>query len=893
MTEAQQKEKRTGMRDKPQSEMTRDEIRGFMKPLGIPSLPFPMADLKENSKGGYDWEVGMIHDFKDALYIPSEQSAERVYGRMLRACPTPQMMLAFRKLITRLQPESTNRLISIFGDRSSGKSHIIKEVGAVVHPEGCVVVDCGGMNMRELFWRTVIDYGQGVKEQLEKRVAEGKVLPSSLNMLDTEFPGSIVRKNGAVSINWDAVSARKAVKDGESGDIKANEDRGDAVRRAIDVLNFVYEKEGIAVKSNSFGIKTVPGELYECYVSGRPPFLDEFNKSQKGTLDAYQNFLEWLNGNDKNPVIRIPNPMATTEGDGVQYIEFDRRRMKLGWFVGVAGNDPKDGTTTQVLSESMEDRLSIIRIGDPSKLDWEHRYSQIVSGFPLKTWVDFFENDAKVNPEAFAKDLVARRLMGLTATERKLVPPNEIEALKSFQNTVVAVQQLAEGYYDQQQLSKPESPKASEEAFKKCQNELAMGRKNIKVSFRTAIQEHADALKMQPEIIKKGGFSLSYDLVDAFKSACAYGTSASAPAWHKLGANLVRVRQEAIANATVDMPLTAAALVRLWQSNGVFPAEMKEAKKSEKTKCIIDLLKYDDISSEGLGNSQDLEKQRDVLMAALRSINPDIDASPDRIIPLKNLALAMKALASADDTPVTMLLPNDDLDTVTANPVVHGEALPLYDLPESLEEEGYKLVDFRTALAAFTIPGFAEKNRDRIWPVDLLDRMPEEERPQGEALIRDIYDPLRGKSAHGFDLCILAAAGKEGGEAVYLYVIDDKERGKMLIAGPEKISAELQSALGKNGISYVLKDSVFTAKEIEEFMGAGHTERFNAGKIRQEDEARKLQANLIQAFSAICRHDDGGEDIEKGTGLGDYIQSGQTPNVFTTIVTKTKPAASL
>lgn len=890
MSEAQQEEQKLGMRDKPVSEMTREDLRLFMRGLGLPGLYFPMADLVKNNQGGFTWELGMIHtpDHDKALWIPSEQSLERVYGKLLRDCPTPQMMLAFRKLISRLQPDSQNMLVAVFGDPSSGKSHIIKEVGALVHPEGCVVIDCGGLNMRELFWRTVIDYGQGVKEQLEKKVAEGRVMDSTLDILEAAFPGSVLRNgNAQPKINWDAVGARRQVA-GDDGKVETVEDRGDAALRATNVLRLIYEREGIAVQSNAFGIKTVPGEIYEAFSSGRPIFLDEFNKCQRGTLDAYQNFLEWANGNDKNPVLTIANPMATTDKDALAVLDFDRRKKKLGWFMGLAGNDPKDGATTQALSESMEARLSIIRIGDPSLLDWEHRYSQILTGFPLKPWYDFFEAEAKADPAGFTKMLVNYRLLGLSAAERRLVPPHQLEALKNFQSTVEAIRQLAEGYHDQQQLSKPESAKANDLAFKNCQNELAVGRKNIRITFRTAIDELRDALKSLPEVLKKGKVALVSDLSAAFQSAAAaYGTSFSAPAWHKLGANIVRIRQEAIANSTVDMPQTQAALVTLWETNGVFPAELKEAKKSNKKKPLVDLLNYDEILEEGIGRTEDLEKKRTALLAALKSIRPDLQAAPEQIIPLKNLGLALKEINEGQDTPSAVILPNTDFNTVTKKPVVVGEALPNYDLKKPLESTEYELVDFRAVLASLAVEGHGERNRERMWPVKLIEKIPAKDRPDPETQ-RAIYDPLCGKSGHGFDICILAAAGKDKSSMKFLYVVEDKERDMMIVAGPEPITPELTSALAKKNITYVVKSDPATAERITNFMGEGHVYRLRNSTLKKKEQLDEINENLAQAFSAICRDADESDQIPEQTNVGMMIVAGERPNVFTSFVTRTK-----
>src|SRR6185369_15771095 len=105
----------------------------------------------------------------------TDQSLERVNGMLFRQMPIPGMMFMLRDLLSKIAPDSKNRIMTVFGDAAFGKSHLFKLVGGMVHPDGPICVDCGGMNMREIFFRTVIDYGQGVKEQFEKRVAEGKI----------------------------------------------------------------------------------------------------------------------------------------------------------------------------------------------------------------------------------------------------------------------------------------------------------------------------------------------------------------------------------------------------------------------------------------------------------------------------------------------------------------------------------------------------------------------------------------------------------------------------------------------------------------------------------------------------------------------------------------------
>jgi len=242
-------QKQTTLMDKKILELTSDELGSLMKPIGLPGLPYPMAKLSKTAQGSMEHDVGVVESANNPLIMYSEQSMERINGMLFRQMPIPGMMFMLRDLLKKIEPESKNRIMTVFGDAAFGKSHLFKLVGGLVHPKGPVAVDCGGMNMRELFFRTVIDYGQGVKEQFEHRTQKGQVSQASLDTLSESFPGSVVQKDGKTFIDWDQVG-KPRMKD-EDGKQVAAEDRGAAMRRAAQLMKDIYDKEGIDVQSNA------------------------------------------------------------------------------------------------------------------------------------------------------------------------------------------------------------------------------------------------------------------------------------------------------------------------------------------------------------------------------------------------------------------------------------------------------------------------------------------------------------------------------------------------------------------------------------------------------------------------------------------------------------------
>lgn len=877
-------ENKASLSDKRIAEMTAEELQSLRVPVGFPGLPYPMAKIQKAGNGHMEHVVEVIESTQNPMVVYTEQSMERVNGTLYRQMPTPSMMLMLRDLLAKIQPDSKNRIMTVFGDASSGKSHLFRMVGGLVHPEGPIMVDCGGMNMRELFFRTVIDYGKGVQEQLEKRISSGKAKASTLADLEEAFPGSIVKNGDKTAINWDAIGQRR--QEEQDGKKVSAEDRGDAIIRAQKVMEAIYANEGIDVQNNAFGIKTVPGEIFESIESGRPLFLDEFNKSKKGTLDTFQTFLELANG--QRDSVTATNPMAEAgDGDSPKSITINREDLKVGWHIGIAGNDATDGDTTQDLSISMEDRLKPHRIGEPELRDWKHRISQVWTGVPLVTLYNLFEDQAKSKPAEFAEWLVEVRKLGLTAQEQKSIPPHEIYFLQNFQETVTAINQYASYQYDRMQLSDPESELFNKKEYQNMADEVAAGSRKIRTSFRTVIDDYNQAIQSMPEVRSAKTATLSLSLADAFKSIDKAAIGQSSPGWHRFGANLVRKVQESIVNDTVGMPQSRAILIGLCEQNGIFPPDHKEAKPSPTIKPLPDLMKYD--SLKDLGGTEDLLEVRNVLMANLRGVYGNMEGDDNFIIPLENLGRALKTLQSSkDSSPLAFILPNDDLNKVNGEPMIEGQALPNYILEDASLSKEYILADFRSALAALAVPEYGGQNRARVWPEELMKHVVEN--PTDPAGI-EAYNTLLGKSKVGFDLTILAAAGSDK-EETYLYVIEDKVCNQMMVVGPEAVSTQLKSALSKNGINYVVKEDEASIQRINDFLAEGAKVRGEKGQLVSGNTQQVIEG-LIKAFSCLCEIADVSQSetdpdqmtVDKGSTLGKIIhRTSGRPAVYTNIV---------
>ena len=216
-----------------------------------------------------------------------------------------------------------------------------------------------------------------------------------------------------------------------------------------------------------------------------------------------------------------------------------------------------------------------------------------------------------------------------------------------------------------------------------------------------------------------------------------------------------------------------------------------------------------------------------------------------------------------------------------ASPVVEGHALPNYILEKAKPEE---LMDIPTVLAGLALPN-AVDNRKNMFPVNLLEYIPEDMQRSATRDQKEAFNVLMGKSATGFDMVVLQALNDKG-EPDFLYVVEDKLRQKMVVVGPEAVKPDLEASLAKNGVTYVANvDPAATAKAINKFLSEGQNPRAgNIGMLPSRTEV--IASSLVKAFSGLCQIP--GELLrpdealsEQNVTLGDAIAVNKsTPAVF-------------
>jgi hypothetical protein len=385
-----------------------------------------------------------------------------------------------------------------------------------------------------------------------------------------------------------------------------------------------------------------------------------------------------------------------------------------------------------------------------------------------------------------------------------------------------------------------------------------------------------------------------------FKNVDLSSLGHAQPGWHKLGSNLARTIQEDIVNDTVGMPITNAALITLCETGRIISQDLKEAKPSPDAKPMLaDLLKYDSLKE--LGGTEELSKIRGVLLGALKSQYPTLKQSDEYVIPLEALGRTLNVLK--DDKAAgqkVIVVPNDDINEVASQPLLSGRAFPNYT---EYEPSRYELVNYRSALASLAIPGWLEANRASIWPVDLDEHLqsepapkpkrrltPEEEKAVEEArrVDEEAHKCVKGQSDIGVNMVILSAVN-DNREQIYMYAIEDKKRGKMLVVGPDSISAAFDSELKKNGLQYVKKDTPATVAQIDEFLADGARKRGESG-TSGPGAMNGVIESLIKAISSLCELTGANgapaqPTVGKGSTMGKIIHDvSSVPALYTSIL---------
>lgn len=780
--------------------------------LGTEDRPYPMIQKSIGSDGRFKETLGVLSD--GSLKINSERNEDEILGLAFRDMPSPGMLKLFLEGCVQRETDDPRKVEFMMGDPGAGKSFLANLHAKMRTGRGALLVDCGGRDLSELLYETVLDYdgGKSIYQEIDAKLAAGTMSPASIKLLQNALGDAMSIDGDQASIDWKAVSGQK--------DVEA----------AVDAVQKVAGMEGLGKGGDvSIGLTTKEGPIIQAWRENRPLILDEYNKAKPGTDDALQILWQVFNGE-----------MAehTVKGGGGKSFTFTKSDMPDKFFVTLTGNLTKDGYSTRSLSSSAYQRLQPQYIEAPTTADWQHRICQKLTGMPVSTIYKANEDYWKKHPEEFTDYLIDLRKKGLSEEQQANIPTWQFAMLKNWENVLTASEQLATFYDQWAQVTDPNS-KLHEEAQKGGNSKVAELLDEIDenyaaevgVGLRRMLRHIDKSTIISPEVKLGGDIRSREDRVD----------TGPEPTEKKFGTRLSRTILEDI-NATAEgrEKLMDWLLVRSAEA-GLFEMIMEEGRTTG-DRLVSNLLDIDPEKQKEI--PENIEEIHTMLCDYLRTKyeglseeNTDI-ISPAKLEHVLHELGGQKEVERMTSRSGVLLLPNEDVESLTDLPIaptVGVEAQPVAqpwasageDVKQrhekiSEEEQGLEdsialptqeLVNSERFLVSLAIPGVKKNNIEATFS---------EHNFQMSLTEEDVsYAMLNNTAETGLAVNMLATktTGPDGQEQdEYLYVVHDRfgnrGEGSTLITGTAEISPRLKDALEKNGVTYVNRNDADAKEKI-------------------------------------------------------------------------------
>lgn len=701
---------------KKKSELTKEELKALTTIIGGPGRPYPvMATQTVRGEDNQEIHTKVLSAYEDAenpLSVLSERDFAEVYGIALRDMPSPSMLGIFSKVLNSRRVNSERPVTFIKGDPGAGKSFMGKMLGKMKSKKGAIVVDCGGKNLAELMYETVLDMNKDSSfyNDFDQKLADGLINPASLSSLENAVKSTdsedvfVKEDNKIIAVNWEKFPAN------------------DETRK---VLEWVGVSEGLIGNENALGMITQEGPLIQAWKEGREIVLDEYNKSKENTDDSLQTVWQFLVG--EIDYEEYENPLKEKGSVSGQKFIFRREDQKAGFGITITGNAVEDGISTRPLSKSLYSRITPMNLKKAEETDWQHRWCQILTGMPVSTLYDLASDQWDENPEAFTKFLKEARLLGLSEEQKKNVPQHQMDMLSNWQNVLQATEGLARFCHGWEQLTDPFSEKLQSPDFSDVAMEIDEEyHAETSIDFRKITDFVQEAVLMNPQptaLAQSGGFDLTFGLDQMVEHDA--GTEQDDP-MIRFGSRLVRDMMGMVSATSDDVgkPNLYAHLVELAEACGLKKVNLQEA-NAEPRKTIAELLNINPFTSQD--HSTQVLVLQGLIAERIRQIDPEIQADKDQIIPAAHVRRALdeleeKGLASHD-----FVLTNTDPEYVEASPFAYaGRIDPIGATQEEalFDIDPKELVRKDDFLTALMLPQLDQQNVSALWGETLSEHGP-------------------------------------------------------------------------------------------------------------------------------------------------------------------------
>lgn len=815
--------------EKPYGELTAADRDSLYKPIGTSGIPYPGVRAEIRGDNDLDIGIGMIADDESPIPVISTRSHEQVVALAYSNMAAPCALLAERELLEQMRLDASNLFTLVLGIPGWGKTQLAENTAQLMDDRGFIFMNCADRNLEEILWETVIDVGEDYKTAIRNRLRQGSLLPDSRKLLEENFGAALIKNSEGKITDIDLSKAA----------IKATDDHAtlDLIRKNNEIFKTIAENEGIPLQSNNvLGIRKIPGSLKKAYDEGRILITDEFTKGQDGTESQLLEFLQWASGMGRDE-IKIKSTMSVNGRDETSEYTLRRSERKAGFRVIGTGN-LTDPMLNREESSPIFSRITKIKVNLPSKMDWEHRVSQVLTGTPLSTHVAFFSSMAQDDAEEFGALLLDWRQTKADIEGRE-VPVRQVMNIRNWKETRQAVGQIADAFHFVERLLDPASDvhdpnKSQSGLYDGVRNEIRAGFAaanpiDPRLFIRLVLQAEQARASVQ-KVDTNTGAVPKFNPSAVGRKGSLLKAKNPVVAQADFGKHLQEEVENWIGTLTSGMPETRKAIVKEFRERGV-AFTLPDQKNT-----VAQLLNQDMFA--GIGGIKSIMALRDTLAKRMRLVNPALRGTTDNeLIPMDEAAALCEQLSrlSTNDNANPnvgriVTLGNDTKHAFNQASAIDGIATAKHKPVKPKASQLIKTTDF---LETLKIPTLANINMRSIWRRTL----------SNDNRLPSAYAPL-AKIAEGthkskIGITTIMTQGQNG-EAVPVHVMIDGERKKSLIVA-DAVDDDTKAALGAD-YTVVTYGEAGAEEQVASFI------RDTLRHASRKDSAAELEGQLAAAF---------------------------------------------
>jgi hypothetical protein len=779
--------------------------------LGAESTPLPVWDSQTGRTGALASPESGI----DFYTLNEKRDAQSIYADLMRNLPSRSMLPQLIHELTERDPgrvdwDKHSFLCGYMGPPSIGKSFMIKTIGRLVHPRGCLYLNCKDIDMGTIFCETVFDTSSANKEKasIDAKILQGNqggegLSDDSLHMLRNALGDAFIEEERdgkkLISIDWNGIQ------------VKGTTPEEQAYQKQVihETMSQVCQNEHIVMSSEmgQIGITTRDGIAIRAADPksadyGRPILLDEINRAKPGTLQKLYEFFAMLS----DPKVER---QQVTGGENRPFT-FSREDLPVTYRMNFTGNPATQGMGSADMDRPLISRfgveLDIRTVPDPALADYADRIAQSLTGVPLMQVYysarPFFDK----HPEKLVEAAKNFRLQGLSEAEKHNVPEEEMLNIEDAMRIMQLSEQLAEFFGSLKTVFNPESPAYRSGKFSISQ-EYETYLQGLEVDLRLVSKLLEKASVVTPRVLQPG----AVDYSAAFSKAADKAASADISIDDRLADRGQRL-ESYLLQWLHDVLIPADA-----QTRGINVQECDKVLKFAATiaaHCGIGKLSLQESMQGGvqrIGELYDIDKLqtvtarhallRDLMVDVIRQHSDGLPEDPDQVLSVSDAA---KALALAAKTtlaePAVFVAGSTSAEPFKAVVATNDNAA-----------DGKPLASKEAFLTALAIPELREKTINGLWNPAMLDDQNLELSDEAAKIAANTSD-----SGLAVTTVLVDSNGKDEPVHIFRAAATETSPEKVVVVSGSDVDKRLKALLKSGGVTYVDSNDIDAVTTVNE-----------------------------------------------------------------------------